>query len=261
MVEFRSGENIAHAYIVASPSAEARGQMAMELAAAMLCEGAGVRPCRRCRACAKAFRGVHPDLRVVEPERTEKKTEMKIGQIRQIAATAYLLPSEARVKVYVLRQADKMNPNAQNAFLKLLEEPPRSAAFVLEAENPALLLPTVRSRCELLRENAEAAALPEDARGAAAEYLRLAARGERCALLRWCAAHESMDAQSLADFLAAGQEALADSLAADGAALPPRTAAALLERFARCERYRRANVNGKHIFGLLSLPTDTAEQK
>ena len=71
---------------------------------------------------------------------------IKVDQIRSVAATAYILPSEAEKKVYVLRQAELMNLNAQNAFLKLLEEPPRSAAFILAAPSPDSQLTTVRSR-------------------------------------------------------------------------------------------------------------------
>ena len=151
MLQFQPQEHLLHSYIVASQSEQARDRLALDLAAAMLCRSDGVRPCRTCRDCRKVYDSVHPDVIYVAPDPDAKVPTIKVDQIRSVAATAYILPSEAEKKVYVLRQADTMNLNAQNAFLKLLEEPPQSAAFILAAASPELLLPTVRSRCALLR--------------------------------------------------------------------------------------------------------------
>ena len=146
MLQFQPQEHLLHSYIVASQSEQARDRLSLDLAAAMLCRSDGVRPCRTCRDCRKVYDGVHPDVIYVAPDPDAKVPTIKVDQIRSIAATAYILPSEAEKKVYVLRQADTMNLSAQNAFLKLLEEPPQSAAFILAAASPELLLPTVRSR-------------------------------------------------------------------------------------------------------------------
>ena len=70
--------------------------------------------------------------------------------MRQLRADAYIRPNEADRKIYILENAQTMNPSAQNAMLKLLEEGPAYAAFLLLTDNAAALLPTVRSRCELL---------------------------------------------------------------------------------------------------------------
>lgn len=256
MLQFQNGDHIAHSYIVASVSGEARTRMATELAAAMLCEAGGVRPCRSCRSCHKVFHGVHPDVLCVEPDGAGKNPSIKIEQIRSIAATAYILPSEAERKVYILHQADSMNFNAQNAFLKLLEEPPRSAAFILSVQNPGALLATVRSRCELLRENAEQPPSVQTDEGPALEYLQIAAQGRRAEQFRWCAAQESMDAQALQAFLTAARALLVRQLAGEEAVPGMSMQAALRElaRLEQCDAYRRANVNTKHIFGWLSLP-------
>ena len=155
MLQFQPQEHLMHSYIVASQSEQARDRLSLDLAAAMLCRSDGVRPCRTCRDCRKVYDGVHPDVIYVAPDPDAKVPTIKVDQIRSIAATAYILPSEAEKKVYVLRQADTMNLSAQNAFLKLLEEPPQSAAFILAAASPELLLPTVRSRCALLRDPTE----------------------------------------------------------------------------------------------------------
>ena len=155
MLQFQPQEHLLHSYIVVSQSEQARERLALDLTAAMLCRSDGVRPCRACRDCRKVYDHVHPDVIYVEPDRSGKIPVIKVDQIRSVAATAYILPSEAEKKVYVLRQAELMNLNAQNAFLKLLEEPPRSAAFILAAASPDSLLTTVRSRCALLRDPTE----------------------------------------------------------------------------------------------------------
>lgn len=256
MLQFQKNDHISHSYIVASASEEERTRMTTELAAAMLCEGAGVRPCCQCRNCRKVFHGVHPDVLFVEPDAGAKAPVIKVEQIRQIAATAYILPSEAARKVYILRQADSMNFNAQNAFLKLLEEPPQSATFLLAVVNPGALLPTVRSRCELLRENAAEAAESEEGLRQAETYLKTAAHGNRAELLRWCSEHESADAQTLQAFLSAAKSVLVRQLSGEHviSELTAEKAMRQLRCIEQCEAYRRANVNTKHIFGLLSVP-------
>lgn len=265
MLQFQKNDHISHSYIVASASETERIRMTTELAAAMLCEGESVRPCCQCRNCRKVFQGVHPDVLFVEPDGSSKTPVIKVEQIRQIAATAYILPSEASRKVYILRQSDSMNFNAQNAFLKLLEEPPQSAAFLLAVSNPGALLPTVRSRCELLRENAAEAAESEEGLHQAEMYLKTAARGDRAELLRWCAEHENADAQTLQAFLSAAKSLLVRQLAGENviSALTAENAMRQLFCMEQCERYRRANVNAKHIFGLLSVPVtpDVAGKK
>lgn len=256
MLQFQKNDHISHSYIVASTSEEECTRMTTELAAAMLCESAGLRPCCKCRSCRKVFHGVHPDVLFVDPDSSAKTPVMKVDQIRQIMATAYILPSEANRKVYILRQADSMNFNAQNAFLKLLEEPPQSAAFILAVMNSGALLPTVRSRCELLRKNAVEDAGMADGLQQAEAYLKTVVRGDRVELLRWCAAHEGLDAQDLQSFCSAVKSTLVRQLSGEKIVpeLTAEHAMRQLQRIEQCETYRRANVNTKHIFGLLSVP-------
>ena len=251
MLQFQPQEHLLHSYIVVSQSEQARERLALDLTAAMLCRSDGVRPCRDCR---KVYDHVHPDVIYVEPDRSGKTAVIKVDQIRSVAATAYILPSEAEKKVYVLRQAELMNLNAQNAFLKLLEEPPRSAAFILAAASPDSLLTTVRSRCALLRDPTEQPLESEEMRTLADDYLHAVASQDRMTLLRWCLAHEGMEAQTLAEFLPAVQHRLVELLAQPGQTLLPETLCAQqLRLIETCEQYRRANVSVKHIFGLLSV--------
>ncbi len=137
---------LSHAYIISGPCRDDVNALADTLAAALLCEGsAAEKPCGTCRSCRKTLRGIHPDVTVVD--RAGDRLEITVDQIRQVRADAVVMPNEAARKVYIIRSADTMNAAAQNALLKSLEEPPAQAAFVLAAENPSLLLPTVRSRC------------------------------------------------------------------------------------------------------------------
>ena len=139
------------------------------LAAAHVCEGTD-RPCLRCRHCRKvfqgAFPGIHPDVALVEraADKSGKlRREITVDQIRALAVDAAVLPNEADGKVYIFPEADTMNIAAQNAFLKLLEEPPRGVMFLLCAESREKLLETVQSRCGEIR-LAGGTAAPENER-------------------------------------------------------------------------------------------------
>lgn len=138
---------LSHAYLITGGGGDSRAVFAGRLAAAYLCEG-DAPPCGRCRACRKVGKGSHPDLSRTAPP--PDKAEITVEQIRSLRADAYVRPNEGRRKVYVIDPADAMNPAAQNALLKVLEEGPAYAAFLLVSDRPGKLLDTVRSRCELL---------------------------------------------------------------------------------------------------------------
>ena len=255
MPVFQPKTAISHAYALICADETQLARETQELAAAMLCTAEGVRPCRICRDCRKVFRAVHPDVLFTDPTGA-KAPAIKVDQVREIIATAHLAPSEGKSKVYVLRQADKMNPQAQNALLKLLEEPPSSACFILACENAASLLPTVRSRCETLQINAEAAPVSKEMRGVAADYLRALSGGSRTQLIRWSLEREKDDYETVRALFDALQRLCASSLAGERL-IPDETAFALLDRLEQCREYLAANVGLKHIFALLSLPFGT----
>ena len=157
---------LSHAYLITGGSGESRGALIQRLTAAYLCEGSPV-PCGRCKPCRKAAEGVHPDVSRTAP--APDKKEITVDQIRALRSDAYIRPNEGRRKVYVITPADAMNPAAQNARLKVLEEGPSYAAFLLDAAQPGRLLDTVRSRCEPLSlPPEEDKADPERSRKAAA---------------------------------------------------------------------------------------------
>ena len=138
---------LSHAYLVTGGSGESRSALIRRLTAAYLCESAHP-PCGRCRPCRKAAEDIHPDVSRTGP--APDKKEITVDQIRALRSDVYIRPNEGRRKVYLITPADAMNPAAQNALLKVLEEGPAYAAFLLDAARPGKLLDTVRSRCELL---------------------------------------------------------------------------------------------------------------
>ncbi len=138
-------ETLSHAYLITGGSGESRAAYARRLAAAYLCEGEHP-PCGKCRHCRKLAVGAHPDF--VEVGLPADKREIGVEQARTIRADAYVMPNEAARKVFLIDPADALNPAAQNALLKVLEEGPAYAAFLLAAEQPGRLLDTIRSRCE-----------------------------------------------------------------------------------------------------------------
>lgn len=140
---------LSHAYIISGPVGSGRHTLARILSAAMMCAAApGGRPCGRCPACKKVFAGIHPDVMVTAGGGEGKF--IAVDQVRAIRSDAHIRPNEGERKVYLLEGADQMNPSAQNAILKLLEEGPSYAAFLLICDGGGALLQTVRSRCEEL---------------------------------------------------------------------------------------------------------------
>lgn len=254
----KAGEHISHAYMIASQSPTERDGVALRLAAAMLCTGAGDRPCGVCRACRLALGSGHPDIipiRRLTDEKGKLKRGIQVEQIRAVVADAQARPTEADKKVYIIYEAELMNTQAQNALLKLLEEPPASSAFILSAANPSLLLPTVRSRCVSLRFNTETEETGES-REAALELLRLVARGDRAKLLSWCMDKAAaLDLRATAEFIAAARTAAAECVCGSAAqtGLSRERAAALSDLLERCGTYLKVNTGTRHIFGLLAV--------
>ena len=141
-----SARGLSHAYILAGPPGCGKKTLAGLLAQALVCSGPeGQRPCGRCSDCRKAEGGIHPDILSPGGEKA-----LTVAQVRALRADAYIRPNEAGRKVYLLHQAQDLNESAQNALLKLLEEGPAYACFLFLTDNAGAILPTVRSRCELL---------------------------------------------------------------------------------------------------------------
>ena len=140
--------DIGHAYIICGDTEEARRLLADTITRRLMCETKERVPCLLCSHCMKLEKQIHPDVFVLTP--LEGKREISVAQMREMIASTHITPNDADGKVYVIHPADTLNPSAQNAFLKTLEEPPGKCTFLLLTENPLGLLPTIRSRCVLL---------------------------------------------------------------------------------------------------------------
>ncbi len=106
-------------------------------------------PCGQCVSCRKITSGNHPDVLHIQPQ----GNLIRIDQIRALGRTLAMKPYEARYRVVMISDAHRMNPESANALLKMLEEPPEQTLLVLTASETADLLPTVVSRCQLVRFN------------------------------------------------------------------------------------------------------------
>lgn len=131
-----------HALLLEGPTGCGKRTLARLLARAAVCENEETAPCGVCAACKKAENDSHPDITVIgDGART-----LTVDTVRALRETAYVLPNEAAVRVVILCDAQNMTLGAQNALLKILEEPPRHLRFLLTCENRAQLLATIRSR-------------------------------------------------------------------------------------------------------------------
>ena len=104
--------------------------------------------CGKCRACDRVARGVHVDVFALQPD---EKASIKIDVIREVLSHTSFRPFEGKRRFVLVREADTLEPEAQNSLLKSLEEPPPGTSFILTTAVPGALLPTVRSRCMRLR--------------------------------------------------------------------------------------------------------------
>jgi DNA polymerase-3 subunit delta' len=124
-------------------------------------------PCDRCASCQRAAQGQHPDLAVIQP--LEASTQIRIEQVRELAAELALTAHQGGYKVGILSPADSMNRFSANALLKTLEEPPQGTLLILVATQPSRLPATILSRCQRVRvrspEPAQAIAWLEATRG------------------------------------------------------------------------------------------------
>ncbi len=150
---------LAHAYLFAGPHGIGKRRFAVELARALLCEappGTRLEACGTCASCALVEAGSHPDLFITG--RPEDKLEFPIDVMKEFCRQFSLKSARGHGKVAVLDDADDLNDESANCFLKTLEEPPPGSLLILIGSGTERQLPTIVSRCQVVR----FAPLPED---------------------------------------------------------------------------------------------------
>ena len=165
-----------HALILEGGDDETRLAAACEIAMALVCESAGPKPCGVCPKCRKAKAGSHPDLYRIEPEK--EGAFIKVDAIRTLKTHALLRPNDGEKSVFIIREAQMMNVQAQNALLKILEEPAPHVCILLTCPSKAALLETILSRATAFSLSNETAAAEADARTAGALLKTLCAGNE-----------------------------------------------------------------------------------
>ena len=150
-------DEIRHAYLFCGPPGLGRRTLALRLAQALNCTkplAPGV-PCGLCRDCKQIDAMQHPDMNVIQAlDGDNLPTEggtLKVDQIREVQRSLSLKPYQAKYRVALFLRFQEANDNAANALLKTLEEAPAHAILLLTADTPEQLLPTIISRCEILR--------------------------------------------------------------------------------------------------------------
>jgi DNA polymerase III subunit delta' len=153
---------VSHAYLITGPASVGKSTLALRLAQALNCSSPQP-PCRLCRSCQKIESGAHLDVRVVQLAGAEQEegaergrarsAEKAIGidQVRALQREVALAPHEGGYKVYIIMNAETLSLEAGNSLLKVLEEPPKSVVLILTAADANMLLPTIVSRCQVLR--------------------------------------------------------------------------------------------------------------
>lgn len=144
--------HVHHAYLLAGPESIGKTTIALDFARLLLCEqpaGAPLEPCGACSACRRIEHGNHPDVTLVALE--DGKRTLGVDALREnVVRVANLAPTAGAWRVFVVPEVEHMTNNTVNALLKTLEEPPPGVVILLTTSEPATLLPTLLSRCQLV---------------------------------------------------------------------------------------------------------------
>ena len=151
LAQGRQNNNMPHALLLAGPEHCGKYDFARSLAKSLLCEKRTLETqlaCNDCKSCSLFEADSHPDYASVRL--AEKKSQIVVDQIRKLNEFVYLSRSYEGSRVVIIEPVERLNINAANSLLKTLEEPPAKTVLILVSSNPSQLIPTIRSRCQVL---------------------------------------------------------------------------------------------------------------
>lgn len=142
-------KRFAHAYLFVGPDGVGKASTVIEMAKAIFCSNGDTDACENCLSCKKFDHGNHPDFKKIEPE----NDILGIDRVRDLKREIGYKPLESRWKVYFIADAHCLTPQAANSLLKTLEEPPPFVILLITSPSESLLLPTIVSRCRVIKFN------------------------------------------------------------------------------------------------------------
>lgn len=140
-----------HAFLIGGPSGSGKSTLATQMAAALNCEGrrgTGTVPCGECSACRRIFEEGYPDVKILRKKKD--KATLGVEPVKDFREDMFLSPTESEHKIYIIDDAECMTPEAQNALLKVLEEPPGAVTILLLARECDRILTTIKSRAQYI---------------------------------------------------------------------------------------------------------------
>jgi DNA polymerase-3 subunit delta' len=137
-------DRLPHSLLFAGPQGTGKATLAHFISKAINCLNGQWDFCDHCSSCQKINQSLHADVKIYRPD----GQFIKIDQIRELSREVYFKPFEGKQRVFILDQADKMNPQSANSVLKTLEEPPLTSLLILISDKPTDILATIRSRCQ-----------------------------------------------------------------------------------------------------------------
>ena len=143
-------ETLPHAFLIIGPEGSGKKTLTLELIAALNCENKNERtyslPCGKCNTCRRIKEGNFTDI--TRLKRSGEKATIGVEDVRLFREDMFLSPTESSFKLYVIEEAERLTPNAQNALLTVLEEPPKNVIILLLAESGDKILTTIKSRAQ-----------------------------------------------------------------------------------------------------------------
>jgi DNA polymerase III delta' subunit len=143
---------VPHAFLIGGPSGSGKTTLALEMAAAINCQRkqdiSSALPCGLCDSCRRIYEGNYPDVKILQKKKD--KATLGVEAVKDFREDMFLSSTESENKIYFIDDAESMTPEAQNALLKVLEEPPRSVTIILLAKECDRILTTIKSRAQYI---------------------------------------------------------------------------------------------------------------